>query len=93
MPSARIARTLERLRAGELSAPTPIMRFSVSAGTGDTCRGCDDVIARLEQGYYVRAAGGGESFGLHLVCAEAWIRFNRRPVVTGPVPLQDRTTP
>ena len=79
MARARIAKTFAKLRAGALSTPTPVMKFIVAAGMGDTCRGCDELIGRHEKAYYVRVVGRVEVFGLHLVCAETWIRLKRQP--------------
>ena len=77
MPTARIAKTFEKLRAGKLLGPTPDMKYMVTGGRGHTCRGCGELIGPLENAYYVRALRGAD-FSLHLVCAEAWLRFRQQ---------------
>jgi hypothetical protein len=74
--STRIAKTFESVRSGKLLGPTPDMKYMVTGGTGQFCRGCDDLIAEFDKAYHVRAMRGGD-FALHLACAEAWIRFRR----------------
>lgn len=79
MPRTRIAKTFEKLRAGELPAPAGVTKFTAS-GLGTTCGGCGEPIARSEQCYYIRLAdrvGGGPLLGLHPVCHETWVRFKR----------------
>ena len=73
MPSARIAKTLARLKSGALTPPALHRSFLVG-GMGDDCRGCGEPLPSSEKAYYVRMAGS-EFFGLHLVCHETWIRF------------------
>ena len=69
----RIARTFDRLRAGELPAPTAVRTLPATARRA-TCSGCGDVIEHLERYYYARA-GGSAVLRFHLICHEAWIRF------------------
>lgn len=79
MPSARIAKTLDRLRAGALPSSLRAERAFRAGGTGTQCSGCGEAIGRLESAYYVRLTGA-EGLRLHIVCHETWIRFKRRPL-------------
>jgi hypothetical protein len=76
MPSTRIAKTLERLRAGALPSAFMAVRAFKSTGTGTACTGCGEAIGRLESAYHVRVTGA-EGLRLHTACHETWIRFKR----------------
>jgi hypothetical protein len=76
VPSERIAKTLERLRAGVLPLSSRAVRAFMAGGAGQECNGCGETIGRFEKAYYVRVAGG-EGLRLHLVCHETWVRFKR----------------
>jgi hypothetical protein len=60
MPGTRIARTLEKLRAGGLPLPDDAKR-AIAVGSGKQCSGCGDVIGSTEKSYCVRV---GERTGL-----------------------------
>lgn len=74
MPSVRITKTLQRLRAGALPASTTAVRAFMAGGTGAVCNGCDEPIQRLEKAYYVRV-GAADALRFHLVCHQTWVRF------------------
>jgi hypothetical protein len=76
MPSARLTKTLERLRAGALPSWSMAERAFRASGTGADCSGCGEPIGRLESAYYVRLIGT-ERLRLHTVCHETWLRFKR----------------
>jgi hypothetical protein len=77
MPGTRVAKTFEKIRAGELPAPHVIKKF-LAGGLGKECSGCGEMIGRTEQSYYVQV-GDGALLRFHLVCHETWIRFKRWP--------------
>ena len=74
-PQSRIVKTLEKLRAGELPAPSVLRRF-MAGGLGGACSGCGEKIGRFEECYYIRA-GAGDGLRFHVVCHETWARFKR----------------
>jgi hypothetical protein len=79
MPPTRIAKTFDRLRAGELPPPTGVAKFA-AGGLGTACSGCGEPIARSEYCYFIRLgqrAGAGTLLGFHPVCHETWVRFKR----------------
>ena len=76
MPSTRIAKTLDKLRAGALPVSALAARAFMAGDTEKECSGCGETIGRLERAYYVRI-GGGEDLRFHLVCHETWVRFKR----------------
>lgn len=81
MPSTRIAKTFERLRAGELPAPTTKMKFLAGGlGFANSCSGCGELVGRFERCYYIRVGdhvGDGALLRFHVVCHETWVRFKR----------------
>lgn len=81
MPNTRIAKTFERLRAGELPAPTTGMKFLAGGlGIATACNGCGELVGRFERCYYVRVGdqvGEGALLRFHVVCHETWLRFKR----------------
>ena len=79
MPATRIAKTFEKLRAGQLPAPTAVSKF-MAGGLGTACSGCGEVIGRSEHCYYIRTGdrvGDGPLLRFHPVCHETWLRFKR----------------
>jgi len=78
MPTARIERTLEKLRGGTLPSSSTAERALRAGGNGMDCSGCGERIGPLETAYYVRLTEA-TSLRLHAVCHETWLRF-KRPV-------------
>jgi hypothetical protein len=79
MPPTRIAKTFERLRAGELPPPTGVAKFT-GGGPGTLCSGCGERIAQFEHCYSIRLeerVGTGALLSFHSVCHETWVRFKR----------------
>jgi hypothetical protein len=76
MPSTRIAKTLDKLRAGALPPAAIAVRAFKAPGTGAACSGCGEAIGRFESAYHVRVSTA-EGLRLHTVCHETWIRFKR----------------
>jgi hypothetical protein len=72
----RIDKTIARLRAGELPAPTAV-RTLMDSNKETLCSGCGEVIGVFERYYYARIRKV-TSFRFHLACHEAWIRFRRQ---------------
>ena len=77
MPRSRIAKTFDKLRAGELPAPTAVVEFD-GDGLGIPCSGCGEVIDRSEHSHFFRI-GTGTFLRFHRVCHETWLRFKRPP--------------
>lgn len=75
MSQNRIEKTIGKLRAGELPAPTVLRRF-MTGGLGGACSGCGEKIGRFEHSYFIRV-GEGDTLRFHVVCHETWARFKR----------------
>ena len=75
MSQTRIDKTIGKLRAGALPAPTVLRRF-MTGGLGGPCSGCGEKIGRFDHCYFIRVADG-DGLRFHLVCHETWARFKR----------------
>lgn len=71
MLQTRIDKTFDKVRTGELSAPTAV-RTLTERSKGTTCSGCGEVIEQLERYYCVRVRSG-TLLPFHLICHEAWV--------------------
>jgi hypothetical protein len=77
MLTTRLAKTFERLRAGQLPPVEPnIIKTYVAGGLKAACSGCGEAIELTERSYWIRI-GGCKHLRFHLVCHETWIRFKR----------------
>jgi hypothetical protein len=76
MLQARLEKTFDRLRSGELPNP-PAVRTLMDSDKQTRCSGCGELIDVFERYYYARLRKV-RSLRFHLLCHEAWIRFRRR---------------
>ena len=75
MSSARLEKTFDKLRAGELPEPPAICTL-MDSNREAPCSGCGEIIRIYERYYYARIRKI-IAVRFHLACHEAWIRFRR----------------
>lgn len=74
---ARIDKTFDKVRAGELPAPSAV-RVRGDSGRRIPCSGCGETIEASER-YCCGRVSGAALHRFHLVCHEVWLRFRRDP--------------
>lgn len=78
MPKARLEKTFDKLRAGELPEP-PAISTLMGSNRETRCSGCGEIIGMYER-YYSARIRRVIAVRFHLACHEAWVRFRRQPI-------------
>jgi hypothetical protein len=75
---ALVEKTFDKLRAGELPAPTTNTAW-ILYGNGTSCSGCGEPMYHADRVYstHVTSVGAEIVLRFHCDCYEAWVKFKR----------------